>query len=434
MSTDPKKDMYDHSYPESLNVAWDQFRTFEDSIRTFCSHMECTECPFFKYVPKDVAMPADACPTLEHLRDLRRILATESMNSAMPDVSKGPEDLRNLYRVPWVENQQVFFKGFDEDLSCRGMQYEVGKTFHVDGPLMLCRNGLHYCASILEMLDFYPIPWSRYCEIEVPVGARIEKSSMTVETKSCATDITLLREVKLSDLVRKLDKPKAGYRFDIGVWHSENTITVQTCWALYWCNSPVSVNDAYYSTVHAQGYIGVANVANSAVVMEWDSALAVARGDSSVAYTKGANSVAVALQYRAISMTDGPRSVAVAQDVDSTAIVASYNSVGVALRGRGSFIRLEAPYTTAVGNAHVVVTAKHCAVIIPAYLDDGCFSLWAVEGTLIVWFGAKVEAPVMAVVGKDNAIKPETHYMYGNLVSLLLGGRPERLTENDLKE
>ena len=35
MSTDPKKDMYDHSYPESLNVAWDQFRTFEDSIRTF---------------------------------------------------------------------------------------------------------------------------------------------------------------------------------------------------------------------------------------------------------------------------------------------------------------------------------------------------------------------------------------------------------------
>lgn len=434
MNTDPKKDMYDHTYLEDLNVAWDQFRTLEDSIRTFCSRMDCQECPFFKYVPRSAAFPADACPTLEHLRNLKRILAQESSNSSMPEISKGPEELRNLYRVPWVENQQVFFKGFEEDLSCRGMQYEIGETFHVDGPVQLCRNGLHYCANILEMFDYYPIPWNRYCEIEVPVGARIEKSSMTCETKACATDIKVLKEIKLSDLVRKLDKPEAGYRFDIGVWYSENTITVQTCWALYWCNSPVSVNDAYYSTIHAQGYVGVANVANSAVVVEWDSALAVARGDDSVAYTKGVDSVAVALQYRAIAPADGNCSVAVAHDVDATAIVAGSYSVGVALRGRGSFIRLEAPYTVAVGNAHVIVEAEHCAVVVPAYLSDGCFSLKAVEGTLIVWFGAKVEEPVMAVVGKDNAIKPDTYYVYNDLVSLLLGGRPERLYETDLKE
>ena len=40
MSTDQKKDMYDHTYLEDLNIAWDQFRTLEDSIRTFCSRME----------------------------------------------------------------------------------------------------------------------------------------------------------------------------------------------------------------------------------------------------------------------------------------------------------------------------------------------------------------------------------------------------------
>ena len=33
------------------------------------------------------------------------------------------------------------YKGFDKDLKCRNMQYEVGKEFTVDGEIIHCKNG-----------------------------------------------------------------------------------------------------------------------------------------------------------------------------------------------------------------------------------------------------------------------------------------------------
>ena len=59
------------------------------------------------------------------------------------------------------------YKGFDKDLKCRDMQYEVGKEFTESGKIECCNRGLHSCEYPLNVLGFYPpINDNRYCTTE----------------------------------------------------------------------------------------------------------------------------------------------------------------------------------------------------------------------------------------------------------------------------
>jgi len=68
------------------------------------------------------------------------------------------------------------YKGFNENLQCRGFQYEVGKTYEIpEGEkISLCENGFHAVdgdVSPLQVFDYYEPSIngnrSRYCEVEV---------------------------------------------------------------------------------------------------------------------------------------------------------------------------------------------------------------------------------------------------------------------------
>ena len=125
-------------------------------------------------------------------------------------------------------------KGFDENLFCRGMQFEVGKTYYTgakDNEIKLCSNTVfHYCNSIEQVHSYYscdPAKHNRFCEIEV-LGAEV-----TDGEKCGSNKIKLVREIvgdELKTLIGQINGNtglfnsgnwNSGYR-NSGNWNSGN--------------------------------------------------------------------------------------------------------------------------------------------------------------------------------------------------------------------
>ena len=120
-------------------------------------------------------------------------------------------------------------KGFDENLCCRGMQFEVGKIYDTgakDDEIRLCSNTVyHYCDNIKQVHTYYscnPAQQNRFCEIEV-LGAEI------TDGRKCGSNkIKLVREIvgdELKTLIGQINGNaglfNSGY-CNSGDWNSGN--------------------------------------------------------------------------------------------------------------------------------------------------------------------------------------------------------------------
>lgn len=90
------------------------------------------------------------------------------------------------------------YKGFDENLCCRGFQYEVGKEYEIEGHIKCCERGFHACESPLEVFEYYDMLDSRFCEVE-QTG---DISRQEISTKVCSSKIKIVTELKLADMIR----------------------------------------------------------------------------------------------------------------------------------------------------------------------------------------------------------------------------------------
>ena len=113
----------------------------------------------------------------------------------------------------------VGYKAFDKNLRCRNFQYEVGKIYELDGELEVCKNGFHFCKTVADCYDYYPMESDTViCRIEA-------LGNIAQEENKFATDKILICE-KLDELEKKgnANGTSTGY-LNTGNW---NTGTLNT--------------------------------------------------------------------------------------------------------------------------------------------------------------------------------------------------------------
>ena len=71
------------------------------------------------------------------------------------------------------------YKGFNEDMTCRGFQYKEGETYETDSA-SLCNNGFHACENPLDCFRYYNPAKSVYHEVELDANDEMSDDSKRV--------------------------------------------------------------------------------------------------------------------------------------------------------------------------------------------------------------------------------------------------------------
>ena len=179
-----------------------------------------------------------------------------------------------------MNNRVKAYKAFNQDMTCRGFQYEVGKTYKHEGDASLCKTGFHACLHPLAVLNYYPVT-SRFAVVELN-GVSPETDEYT---KVCGAEITIQAEVQISDLV------------DAAVKHVFD--------AAQWIKGSAATGDR--GAAHATGYRGAASATgdNGAASATGHSGAAFATGNGGVASATGDNSAASATGHSGAAMASG---------------------------------------------------------------------------------------------------------------------------------
>ena len=180
------------------------------------------------------------------------------------------------------------YKGFDEQLQCRGLQYVVGKTYETDQqPIRCTENGFHLCEHPFDVWAYYPPASSRFCAVtgegEVDRGEE--------DSKIAVSKLHIGSEIGLPGLIN------AGVK----------VILERVKW-----ETQKESNTGYRSAATNTGV-------QSAATNTGEQSAATNTGNQSAATNTGVQSAATNTGYRSAAIVEGQESVALAMGYQSRA-------------------------------------------------------------------------------------------------------------------
>ncbi|WP_275628982.1 hypothetical protein [Pseudomonas sp. 273] len=90
------------------------------------------------------------------------------------------------------------YKGFKQDLTCRGYQFEIGGTYKHEGDVEACASGFHACEYPLDVLGYYHPVGSRFALVEQSG----DLSRHDGDSKVASRKISIKAELTIAGLVK----------------------------------------------------------------------------------------------------------------------------------------------------------------------------------------------------------------------------------------
>ena len=271
-----------------------------------------------------------------------------------------------------MSDKIIAYKGMDENMCCRGKQYEIGKTYTEDKAICSI-SGMHACENPLDVFQYYrPDGKNRFFEVEC--NGAINKGEN--DSKLACTELKVAGELSLAKFIRlsvqttfelamnRAKKKTSGYSSSAATSGDYSSAATSG-------DRSSAATSGYYSSAATSGYYSIAATSG-------DFSSAATSGDSSSAATSGDSSSAATSGNRSSAATSGNYSTATATGGYCSAQVEGKNSLAIA----------NGAHSKARG-------VLGCYLVLTEYADGGKL-LWAkiakVDGTAIkenVWYTLK---------------------------------------------
>ncbi|MBN0850581.1 hypothetical protein JTL95_08245 [Pseudomonas aeruginosa] len=217
-----------------------------------------------------------------------------------------------------VEEIVTAYKGFKQDLTCRGYQFEIGGTYKHEGEVEACASGFHSCEYPLDVFGYYAPGDSRFAIVK----ASGQLSRHDDDSKIASATLVVEAEISMPTMIsRAIDWIMA--RLDSSV---EQTVAGDTASntgnrsaASNTGNRSAASNTGNYSAASNTGY-------QSAASNTGDYSAASNTGYQSAASNTGYQSAASNTGYHSAASNTGNRSAASNTGYQSAASNTGYRS------------------------------------------------------------------------------------------------------------
>ena len=214
----------------------------------------------------------------------------------------------------------IAYKAFNKDFKCRGFQFEVGKTYAHDGPVVICESGFHACENPLDVLNYYP-PTGKFALVEMS-GAQNRDGD---NSKIASAEITIKAELRLPEFIQR------------GVEYILSRVNFNDAPATNTGDRSAATNTGNRSAATNTGHRSAATNTGdlSAATNTGDRSAATNTGDQSAAANTGHRSAATNTGHLSAATNTGDRSAATNTGYRSAAEVSGQSSIAAACGREG---------------------------------------------------------------------------------------------------
>ncbi|WP_121345714.1 DUF7666 domain-containing protein [Pseudomonas aeruginosa] len=188
------------------------------------------------------------------------------------------------------------YKGFKQDLTCRGYQFEIGGTYKHEGEVEACASGFHSCEYPLDVFGYYAPGESRFAIVKASGqlsrhddDSKIASASLVVEAEiSMPTMISRAIDWIMSKVDKSVEQTVVGGTASNTGDYSAASNTGHRSAASNTGHRSAASNTGDYSAASNTGY-------RSAASNTGHRSAASNTGDCSAAEVSGQESVAASL-------------------------------------------------------------------------------------------------------------------------------------------